>query len=482
VADEPRRAVAVPGILIALFLAALDNTILSTAMPKIVHELGGLEYYTWTVSVFMLLQTASVPVWGRLSDIYGRRGFMAAGILIFSAGSAWAGAVHSMPELVAARALQGLGAGGLLTVSFTLLASLYAPERRGAMMGMVSMVWGLASILGPLIGGALAQSGHWRWCFYLNLPSGLAALGLLFASRAGRDGEGARSRPDYGGAGLLVLASVAFFGGIGLAPTRAWSAGCFAAAALLLVLLVWRERVAADPFVRYRLYRHPVFARSAFASAFAAVGMFTAIVFGPIFVQGVLGEPAMWGGLALTPFAVSWTVMAGVAGAIVNRAGYRALATAGALLMTTAFVGLSALGAGSSWWAVAGCMAVLGSGLGLMMTSTLLAAQSAVEKAELGAATSLVQFTRNVGSMTGVAVLGSLLVAMLARGGVAPEESRRLLDSVARGSLAVERLRELGALLVAALHRIFQIGIGVCVVAALIAVTMPSGRGAPSAR
>ncbi len=448
-------------------------------MPKIVRDIGGLEYYAWTFSVYMLMQTATVPVWGRLSDIYGRRRFLAAGIVIFCAGSAWCGAVESMPEMISARAVQGVGAGAVLTVSFALLSSLFPPERRGMMMGLVSMVWGLASIVGPLIGGTLAKAGHWRWCFYINLPSGILALALLFASRAGREGAGAKQAPDFPGAALLVLASLGFFAGIFLTEKgSAPAAAAFGATALLVALLVWRERVAADPFVKYRLYRIPLFAHSAFAGFFASIGMFTAIVFGPLFVQGVLGESAMMGGLALTPFALCWTTSAAISGALINRAGYRLLATAGALLMTGAYVGMSMLTASSSWGAIAALMAVIGAGLGLSMTSGIMAAQNAVEKADLGASTSLVQFTRNVGAMTGITVLGALLVATLMRGGVSADESRRLLDSLARQEIPAARLKELSGQLLLGLHRVFQIGIGVCAVALLISATMPSGKPA----
>lgn len=468
--DAPRKGPAIAGVLIAFFVAALDNTILSTSMPRIVSDLGGLEYYPWTFSVYMLLQTAMVPIFGRLGDIYGRRRFLTAGILIFAAGSAWAGAAGSMTELVAARAVQGAGAGGLLTVSFTLLSSLYPPDRRGAVMGMASGVWGLASVLGPLIGGALADAGLWRWCFYLNLPTGAAAIALVFASGAGRGGTGAAVRPDYAGAGLLAASSIAFFMGL----TGLWMIPSFAASAVLIALLVWRERVAADPFVKHGLYRIPRFASAAFAGLFASVGMFTTIVFAPLFVQGVLGMSARAGGMVLMPFAVAWSLLAALSGAVVHRMGYRAVATAGALSMTGAFVGMTMLGVTSGWAAIATCTGIVGAGLGMFMTSTILAAQSAVEPHDLGAATSLVQFTRNVGAMAGIAALGALVVALLQRGGIAPEESRRLLDSLARKTLDPVRLREMSGVLHESLRLVFRIGIGVCAAAAVITMTLPS--------
>jgi EmrB/QacA subfamily drug resistance transporter len=471
-----RRGLAVPAILVGMFLVALDNTILGAAMPTAVMELGGLSLYHWTFSVYMLFTTALAPLAGRLCDLYGRRRFFLAGVAAFMAASAWAGAAGSMAELIAARAAQGIGAGTMLPSGLALLASLFPAERRGAAMGLLSAVWGFASVVGPAVGGTLAQAGHWRWCFWVNLPSGLVAGALLLASRAGAGGNGAGRAPDVAGAALVVLASGALFAGLGLARdgwTSPAALAAFGASVALTGLLAWRTRTAPDPFVRVGLFRRPAFAPSVSAGFLGSIAMFASIVFLPLYVQGVLGGTPREAGMVLTPFSLSWSVMAALSGPMLARIGLRLPVVAGGAAMAAAYAGLLAWGGGAGWWGVAGLAALVGAGLGLVMTSTVVAVQNAVPDGELGSATSANQFVRNVGAMMGVAVLGSVVVALLRSGGVDDAEARKLLDPLERASAAPARLEELRGTLSGALTAVFWTGLAAAAATAAVGLVIP---------
>ncbi len=478
----PRRKTATLGILAGLFLSALDGSLVATALPEILESLRGYTLYFLPNAVFMLGQTISMPVWGRLSDVYGRARFHLVAVITLVAGSALCGLSHTMTALVAARAVQGLGAGGLMALSFTMIADLYEREERAKMQGAISSVWGLASILGPLLGAWITRAWSWRGIFWINIPVGIVAAALVLASWREREGRG-KSRPDWAGALLLILASSAMLAGFGLAGRGGWlrpeTLGCFAAAAALIAVLVVAERRAPEPFVAYDLYRIRLFASGAATGVCAMICLFAAVMHVPLLVAGVMGKSLEVGGYMLTCMMFPWMACSALTKVLLARFSYRTLAMSGMLLAGAAYVVLGGLDGSAALAPVVAAMAALGAGLGLTVAPLLIAAQNAVPRDRLGAATSLTQFTRSIGSFVGLAIMGSLLVA--AFGGREPEG---LIRFHARHD--PEALRAIVAPLAEGLRHVFHVAALAAGAGFLLALTIPAGRArelsaAPSA-
>ena len=406
-----RRRWITAGLLLGMSLGALEATVVGTAMPTVIATLGGLAHYSWVFSAYLLTSTASVPIWGRLSDLYGRRRMYVTGIVIFLIGSMMSGTATSMTLLIVARAIQGLGAGAIIPLSMTIVGELYALEERGRTQALFSGVWGLASIAGPLVGGYITDAISWRWVFYLNLPFGLLCMTVLMLAyppvrRAGT------VRIDWNGAALLFAGISALL--LALAGDLGVSGWWFAAAAgALLAGFVAIERRTADPLLPLDLLRNPLIARTLVVVFLVGMALFGAIAFIPLFVQGVMGATATQAGQVLTPLFLGWVVMSVVGARMTVKLGYRRLAITGSALMTAGFIGLSLVGADSSRSAVLQSGLLIGSGMGLSMLSLLLAVQHGVARAHLGLATSLNQFSRSVGAAVGIAAMGALMTRQL---------------------------------------------------------------------
>ena len=393
-------------------LGALEATVVSTAMPTVIATLGGLAHYSWVFSAYLLTSTASVPIWGRLSDLYGRRRMYLLGVGIFVVGSAASGASNSMAVLIAARTLQGLGAGALIPISMTIIGELYTIAERARTQALFSGVWGLASIAGPLVGGYITDAVSWRWVFYLNLPFGLlAAVVLMLAYPPSR--RSSVVRVDWLGASLMFAGIsallIALGGDIG---HRAWYAAT--AGVGLLTAFVLLERRAPDPLLPLELLRMPIVARSLVVVFLVGTALFGAITFIPLFVQGVMGGSATEAGQVLTPLFLGWVVMSVATARLTVVLGYRPLAIGGSAVMLVGFVGLSAVDADSARRTVLAAGLLIGAGMGMSMLSMLLAIQHGVARSHLGLATSLQQFARSVGAAVGVAGMGALLTRGLA--------------------------------------------------------------------
>ncbi len=469
---SPRRRTATIGILVGLLLSALDGTLVATALPEILEQLKGYTLYFLPNAVFMLASTISMPVWGRLSDMYGRARFHLLAVLTLVAGSALCGLSHTMEALVASRAVQGLGAGGVMSLSFIMIADLYELEDRARMQGAISAVWGLASLLGPVLGAWITRLWAWQGIFWINVPVGAVAAILVQASWEKRETRG-QLKPDWAGALLLLPASVGVLAGFSLAGragwAHPWTLASFGTGALFLLLLVAVERRVADPFIAYDLYRNRLFATGAATGVCAMICLFVAVMHVPLFVAGVLGEKLERGGYMLTCMMFPWMACSGLTRTLLNRFSYRALAFAGMLFAAAGYVILSGLDPTATLLPVVVAMAALGTGLGLTVAPLLIAAQNAVPKDRLGAATSLTQFTRSIGSFVGLAVLGSLLVA--AFGGREPEGLIRFLASHDEATL-----RAIVAPLAAGLRSVFTGAIVAAGLGALLALAIPAGR------
>lgn len=404
------RAKATIGILTGLFLAALDGTVVATGMPRIMDELGGIQVYSLPVAIFLLFQTVSMPIWGRLSDMYGRSRFHLLAVLVLVGASLFCGFAHSMTSFLAYRAIQGLGAGGVMALSFTMIGDLYEGEERAKVQGAITSVWGLAALIGPQLGGLIAEHWSWRGIFFLNVPVGIAAILIVQATWERRPVE-RKGLPDVPGAVLLAIVSGCLLAGFGLGGHGVWPSalGCFGAAIVGLIMLIVVERRSADPFLSYDLFRIRMFGTGAATGVFAMVSLFSAIVFVPLLVTGVLGEVLPWGGLMLTVMMVPWLVCSALTRILLNRFGFRILSVVGMLACAGAYVLLSRVSAGDSLLAVAGPMLLLGVGLGVTVAPLLIAAQNAVPRDRLGAATSLTQFSRSMGGAIGLAVMGGIL-------------------------------------------------------------------------
>jgi EmrB/QacA subfamily drug resistance transporter len=418
-APQPHIRVVFGGLMLVLLLAALDQTIVATALPTIVGELGGLSHLAWVTSAYLLAQTAVTPLYGKLGDLYGRKRVLQSAVVLFLAGSALCGLAGSMDELIAFRAIQGLGGGGLIVLTQAIVGDIVPPRDRGRYQGLFGGVFALASVGGPLLGGVIVEHVSWRWIFYVNLPLGLLALGVISATLPA---IGRRARPviDYLGAALLAagLSAIVLVTSLG-GNTWPWSsARVYAVAALgfgLLGAFALVERRAAEPILPPALVRDPVFAVAGVLSLIVGFALFGAVTFLPLYFQTVNADSPTVSGLRLIPMMGGVVLTSVVSGQIISRSGrYRLFPIAGTAVMTLGMLLLSRLGVGTTGVAAALYLLVLGLGLGMTMQVLVLAVQNAVDYSVLGAATSGVTMLRGVGGSLGTAVFGAIFTSRLA--------------------------------------------------------------------
>ncbi|MDR7540648.1 MAG: MDR family MFS transporter [Armatimonadota bacterium] len=472
---EQRRVVTV-AVMLGMFLAALDTTIVATALPTIARVLGGLELYAWVVASYSLTLTAATPLFGGLADRYGRRPVYLLGVATFLAGSALCGAARSMPELVLFRAVQGVGGGALLPVAITIVGDLFSLEERARVQGLFSGVWGVASVVGPSLGGFLVDRGSWRWIFYANLPLGLVTLWVV-ARKYREPPVRVEGRVDVVGAALLVACVV-----VGLwSLERASSAPGLVLSGLLAAAFVAWESRSPHPVVPLRLFRNRLVSAASVTGFLVGAALFGSLYYVPLFVQGVQGRGPTEAGAVLTPLMLAWTAASSLGGRLALRFGFRRVAVAGGVLLVAGFTVLVGMPAAASAAPVGWATALLGTGMGLVVLVTVLAVQSSVPYTERGLATSLTLFFRSIGGAVGVSVLGSLMVRRLWAAGVEVGQLRGLLDPVERLALGPEVLEPLRVHLAAGLEVVFTASLVLSGLALLSLRAFPAGPVSESA-
>lgn len=439
--------IAMAGILLGLLLSSLDQTIVGTAMPRIIADLGGFEHYAWVSTAYLLTSTASVPIFGKLSDIYGRKWFYIGGLIFFMAASALCGAAQSMLQLILFRGLQGIAGGILMTNAFAIIGDLFPPSERGKWQGVTASVFGLSSIVGPALGGWLTDGPGWRWVFYVNLPVGVLAVAvLLYGLPAIRHGE---KRPiDWLGAAGIVGTTVPLllalsWGGADYAWTSPLVLGLFALSLVMLAVFLVAQTRAVEPILPLSFFRNRTFAISVSSMALLGAGMFGAIMFLPLFVQGVMGKSATNSGAALTPMMLGMVVASTTSGQIVSRTGrYKWSPMIGLSLLSLGMFLLTRMDADVSNTVLIRNMLISGVGMGMTMPIFTLAVQNAFPQRDLGVVTSSVQFFRSIGATIGIAVMGSLLTTRVQDGiaGEVPAEVTEALPADALSSINAQAL------------------------------------------
>ncbi len=431
----------------AMALAALDNTVVGTAMPTVVASLGGLSLFSWVFSIYLLTSTAALPIFGRLSDLFGRRNMFLVAIWIFTGASALCGLATSMVFLIAARALQGVGAGGTFALAQAVFAEIFPPHERGRMQGYLAAVWGISALIGPLIGGLIVTYLGWRWTFFVNVPVGVAANYLLVVGLTGMASEGTRRRIDYAGAACLLVSIVALLLGLLEIGKVGRSVGAGVITALLVclaftaVFLVIESRVP-EPILPLGLFGSRTFVTTTACLFLSGLAMFGAISFIPLFVQAVLGGTAVQAGSVLTPTSLSWVMGSTIGGRLLNRFGYRILAVAGMVGLTTGYLLFTRLGMGSPLSGAAASGMILGLGMGLITVTTVVAVQSAAPREQIGVVSTLPFFFRNIGATIGVAIMGTILNAHVTGAGADPlalaggEGAFQTMPALLRGEMA----------------------------------------------
>ncbi|GBD10036.1 Multidrug resistance protein 3 [Candidatus Thermoflexus japonica] len=408
----PHRLRVTAGLILGLFLAALEATVVATAMPRVIQDLGGVQLYSLPFALYLLMATVSGPIWGRASDLYGRRRLYLTAVGLFLLGSALSGAARSMPMLIGARALQGLGGGGLQTLTFTLVGELYPLRDRAQVQGWISGVWGFSALVGPLVGGLIVDHFSWRWVFYLNLPFGLAAMSLV-------GGGIPEARPksgvslDLGGAALFVLGAGALIYSLELESPPA-----LILAALAMVGFAIFERHQALPLIPFPDLRRPFAFRGFLGNLLGGMAFFGMTAYIPLFAQVARGQSATVGGLLLSPMTVGWTVSSVLTARWLPRWGPRPLARWGPVAMIAGF-GAWAMARGAPLPLLGFAGLVVGAGMGVMMLALLVCAQEEAPREVLGIVTGMLLFARNIGGSMGAAVMGAALGPALTVGGEA---------------------------------------------------------------
>jgi EmrB/QacA subfamily drug resistance transporter len=405
-------------LMLTMLLAALDQTIVSTALPTITSDLGGLSELSWVVTAYLLAATASTPIWGKLSDLYGRKLMLQSAVVIFVFASALAGLSQNMSQLIATRALQGLGGGGLMVLVMAVIADLIPPRERGKYTGLFGAVFGIASVIGPLLGGLFTEHLSWRWIFYINLPLGIAAflvLGTVLHLPRYRE----KHSIDWAGAVLLVVGVVSLllvtvWGGQEYAWLSSEILALSTVGVVTLILFVFQELRHPEPMVPMRLFRDKVFSVTSAIGFVVGFAMFGSIVYLSIYLQVVNGATPTKAGLQLLPLMAGIIVTSVVSGRLITRTGrYKIFPIVGTALATIGLFMLSQLGGSTPYWQMAIAMVILGAGLGNVMQVLILAVQNSVNPRDIGAATSGSAFARSIGGSFGTAIFGAVWTARL---------------------------------------------------------------------
>ena len=408
------------GLLLVMLLASLDSTIVATALPTIVGELGGIGHLSWVVTAYLLAQTVVTPLYGKLGDLYGRKRVLQSAVVIFLAGSALCGLARSLEALIAFRALQGLGGGGLMVSSMAAVGDVIPPRERGRYQGIFGGVFGLSSVAGPLIGGFFTSNLSWRWIFYINLPLGIVAM-LVLAATLPANPERKKHRIDWLGAGSLALALSGIIlltdlGGAAFPWASPQIIGLGVASVVSLALFLWAEQRASEPVLPLRLFRNRIFSVSSAVGVVVGFAMFGSITYLPLFLQTVKGASPTASGLQLFPVMGGMLVTSILSGQLISRWGrYRVFPIVGTAVMTVGLFMLSRMHADTSLLTASAYMLVVGMGLGMVMQVLVLAVQNSVDYEDLGVATSGATLFRSIGGSLGTAVLGAVFASQLTR-------------------------------------------------------------------
>jgi EmrB/QacA subfamily drug resistance transporter len=414
----PRKQVTITlvGVMLAMFLGALDQTVVSTAMPRIVSDLGGFSQYTWITTSYMITSAVTVPIVGKLTDIYGRKYFYLAGLAIFLIGSVLSGLSQTILQIIIFRGVQGIGAGVMMANAFTVIGDLFPPAVRGKYHGLVSSVYGLSSIIGPTLGGFITDALSWHWVFFINIPLGLVVIFLFLFYFPNIRADNLKHSIDYTGVALLILTVVPAllaltWGGVQYAWNSPEIIGMFALTAVALVLFILTERRSREPIVPLALFKNRIVALSQVLNFLTAFGMFGSTIFVPLFFQGVLGVTATTSGSFLTPMMLGVVFGSFTSGQFLSRTGghYRIQGAIGMAVMAFGFFLLSRMTADTSYASAVRNIIITGFGMGTTMPLYIIAVQNAVPYSFLGAATSATAFMRSIGGTVGLALFGSVL-------------------------------------------------------------------------
>jgi EmrB/QacA subfamily drug resistance transporter len=466
------RALTVIALLSALFMAAMEMTVVSTAMPTVIGDLGGIRLYSWVFTAYMLTATVTVPMYGKLADLYGRKPILLLGVVLFMVGSVASGASQSIYQLIGFRALQGLGAGAVQPVTMTVVGDLFDVEERAKMQGLFGAVWGLAGITGPLLGGTIVKLLSWRWVFYINVPFGVACiliLSLAFHERV----EKKRRVLDLAGAALLAGAVVALLVG---SSGGALGIALIALSGVLCAFFFGVERRASEPMLPLPLFRRRVmWVATALGTLLGAV-MIAATTFVPLDVQAVLGGTATEAGSAIAPMVIGWPIASALSGRILVKIGFRPLIWAGLGVAACATTGLAySVVSHAAVGMTRASMALLGVGLGLANTALVIAVQTSVEWRERGVATASTMFFRTIGGTLAVGALGAVVARHLGgMPGIPSDAANRLLGPTHGHDLAPEVAHALGNALSSGLHTVFWVIAAIALLGFLTGLAFPS--------
>lgn len=465
-----RRALTVVGLVFALAMAALEATVVATAMPTVTGELGGIEYYSWVTNAYLVTSAITVPIFGKLADLYGRKPVLLFGIFVFLVGSVASGAATSMPALIAFRALQGLGAGAMQPMPLTILGDIFALEDRAKAQGAFGAAWGFFGLVGPLVGGLIVEHVSWRWVFYINIPFGL--LSAFIVTAAFHENVQRKTKPylDVAGALLLMALVVTLLMAAGRAEG---SLPFWFAAVLLLGAFVAVERRAPEPILPPHVFKNRVITTASIINATAGGCMFAIATFVPLFIQGVRHGTPTQAGSSISPMFVAWPIASFIAGRIVARIGFRPLVRCGIICVTCGAWALA-------FFAQRGALpltlaaALFGIGMGLANIALVIAVQTSVSWEHRGVATASTMFFRINGGAIAVAVMGGILVRALAVDpSVPPDIASRMLSREGATALQPELLQKVSGYLESGLETIFVTIAGLSLVALVAALSFP---------
>ncbi|WP_258881290.1 MDR family MFS transporter [Paenibacillus sp. sptzw28] len=472
--EQPKAGLITSALLMGLVLSSIDQTIVSTAMPTVINKLNGLNLYSWVFTVYMLASTTTMPIYGKMADLFGRRRIYMTGLTLFLIGSALCGFAGNMTELIVFRGIQGLGAGALMPVAFAIVADIYPPGKIGKFQGLFGAVFAISSICGPTVGGFVVEYLNWGWIFFINLPIGIPALFIVgMALKESKSHE--KRIIDWSGAITLCAAVVSLLlalvmAGSGDGAHYAWESpqitGLLGSGAVFLTLFLWIETKAKEPIVPLRLFKIRTIAFGNIAGFFVSAGLFGAIAYIPLYVQGVIGVSPSVAGYILTPLMLSTVITSNAGGRLMGKASYRTILVPSIAMMAAGFILLSQMTADTTIFEIVLYLIITGLGMGAVYPTLGTAAITAVDTHNRGTASSSSQFFRSIGGTIGVSVFGWLLTRRMSG-----TDTQALLDSGRRAALTGEALLTLENLFSRSLAQLFLLGavfVGISLIASIL--------------